>query len=121
MLTRHEFLRSLLMTSLGAGVLVACKSDGSSTGDDEPQPDAGPHTCSSAIVLIGANHGHTMTVPPDDLPSTAAKTYDIQGSALHGHSVTLSADDFEKLRTSNQVIVTSTSSEAHSHRITVTC
>jgi hypothetical protein len=130
MQTRHEFLRTLLMTGLGATVLGACGSD----GEPDPQPDAnsgsgvdaGPAdafmgTCATTSVSIGSNHGHEMTVEPADLDSTSAKMYEIRGSSDHPHRVTITPAQFATLKTEGTLMVTSTENSGHPHSIRVRC
>lgn len=149
MMTRHEFLRSLLGLGLGLGVgataLTACGTDtGTGNPDDDPPPDAnqsGPvdggnattdgqtpvdaapptGTCASASVVIGSNHGHTMTVAPADLTSTSSKTYDIRGTSDHPHTVTITPAQFATLRSTGTLTVTSSTDDDHPHTVLVTC
>lgn len=129
MQTRHEFLRTLLMTGLGATVLGACGSD----GEPDPQPDgntvgsdAGPAdafmgTCGTTSVAIGSNHGHEMTVEAADLDSTSPKMYAIQGEADHPHTVTITPAQFATLKSDGTLMVTSTTNSGHPHSIRVRC
>lgn len=129
MLNRHEFLRTILMTSVG-GALAACGSDGS----PEPMPDAGSGsgsdaapadafmgTCATNSVAIGSNHGHEMTVEPVDLESTSSKMYDITGGADHPHTVTITVAQFAMLKRDGSITISSTTNSGHSHSIRVRC
>jgi len=125
MTTRREVLFALGALAL----LPACG------GDDTPTPgtDAGRDTgtppvdlggggsCAAVTSRIDANHGHVLAVPAADIAAGTAQTYGIMGSSGHTHSVTLSATDFASLQSDGMVVVTSTTSSAHMHAITVTC
>ncbi|MEQ8302994.1 MAG: hypothetical protein RIB47_06355 [Cyclobacteriaceae bacterium] len=99
----------------GLYVLSGC----SSSEDVAPAPscvDKGAKPLS-----ISSNHGHTLSIPKEDVVSGTAKSYNIFGSATHGHSVTLEPADFAKLQNGEQVQVVSTNDNAHTHNITVVC
>jgi hypothetical protein len=150
MMTRHEFLWSLLGLGVGAATLAACGTDtgtGDPGGPDEPGPDGGvtptadagnpttpdagnpstpdagmpTNTCSSMNVSIGSNHGHSMTVAMADLNSTAPKSYAIRGSSSHPHTVTITPAQFATLKATGTLSVTSSTDNGHPHTITVTC
>jgi hypothetical protein len=62
-----------------------------------------------------------LAIPVADLSSTVDKTYDIQGSADHTHSVTFTAAQLAQLKAGTAVIVTSSTTLAHSHAINELC
>jgi len=72
-------------------------------------------------VVIGANHGHSLTVPKADVAAGAQKTYDIQGSGSHPHTVVVTAADFTQLQAGTQVKKQSSSDASHTHDVTITC
>lgn len=150
MMTRHEFLWSLLGLGVGAATLAACGTDtgtGDPGGPDDPMPDANttppvdgnpttvdanpgvppadaaptPTTCTTTSVQIGSNHGHSMTVAAADLESTAPKMYSIQGGASHPHTVTIMPAQFAMLKANGTLTVTSSTNSGHPHTILVTC
>jgi hypothetical protein len=124
MLSRHEFLRSVLMTSLG-GVLAACGTD--SSGEPDPTPDAGgtpdafAGTCATHMVIIGSNHGHRMTIAAADLESTSPVSYDITGTSNHPHTVTISPAQFATLKETGFLMVNSTTDDGHPHAVHIVC
>jgi hypothetical protein len=75
------------------------------------------------MEMIGSNHGHTLTVPPDHVTAGTERTYTFAGTAPHMHSVTVTAANFTALRGGGSVTVTSTSGgdPAHTHSVTITC
>ncbi len=125
MMTRHEFLRSMVGASVaGAGVaaLAGCGSDGSPPPPDAPRPiDSPPGACTSPNEVIGANHGHTLTVTLADLNAGMDMTYDITGGSAHSHDVTITAAQFAMIKAGMTVSVTSTSGGGHTHGVTITC
>jgi hypothetical protein len=125
MLTRQEFLRSILMTSLGGALVAACGTD---SGEPDPQPDAGGSadagpfmgTCGSTSVQIGSNHSHIMMIEAGDVEAATTKEYDITGGADHPHTVRITAAQFATLKETGTLMVTS-SNDGHSHSIRVRC
>lgn len=121
MMTRKEFLRSIAGACVGAAgvaALAACSDDG---GD--PTADAAQRSCTmnGTVATIGTNHGHTMTVPKEDVTAGADKTYQIQGSSGHPHSVAITAAMFTMLQNNTAVTATSSSDDGHTHSVTIVC
>ena len=97
---------------------------GGSAGTDAGASD-GPVTAACEIhdpvETIAANHGHVLTVTKADAAAGIEKTYDIMGTATHTHSVTITAPMFAMLESGATIMTTSTTTNAHSHGITVVC
>jgi hypothetical protein len=140
MITRIQFLRSLVGVSasvIGGVALLGCEDDDGSSITDAPaapgidapktidapmtQPDAPAATCTSATGAIGANHGHSIAVPPADIVAGVDKTYNIKGGSAHPHTVVVSAAMFTMLKAGMAIMVTSSSDAGHTHAVTVTC
>jgi|SRR5688572_24064910 len=135
MMTRSQFLSSLL--GLGAGALVVACSK--SEGEPEPTIDAPPSqpmidaptqpttdappamTCASTASTISANHGHTATVPGADVAAGVEKTYNIQGGSPHPHTIIVTAAMFTMLKAGQSVVVASSLDAGHTHNVTVSC
>jgi hypothetical protein len=113
--TRRQFLG----TAVVVGAAAACGGGG---GDDGSGPTK-DCLVNGTTATIGSNHGHTITVSMTDVMAAADKTYDIMGTSAHTHSVTVTAANFASLMNNpdGSVMVTSTSSNAHSHTITILC
>jgi hypothetical protein len=114
-ITRRQFLG----TAAVVGAAAACGGGG---GDD----GAGPMkdcVVNGTTATIGSNHGHTITVSMVDVMAGVDKTYDIMGTAAHTHSVTVTAANFASLVSNpdGSVMVNSTSSNAHTHTVTILC
>jgi predicted small lipoprotein YifL len=117
LMTRKEFLRSIAGAA-GVAALAACGDEG---GD--PAADAAQRSCTAngTTVEIGSNHGHTMTVPKEDVVAGSDKTYQIQGASGHPHSVMVTAAMFTMLQNNMTVTATSSTDASHNHTITITC
>lgn len=78
--------------------------------DDDPRL-----ACENAIgALIQNNHGHILTVHPDDVALGVDKVYSIKGNSTHDHSVALTAAQFAELRAGQTIQVSSTGG-THTH------
>jgi hypothetical protein len=122
MLTRKQFLRSALDISavaLGLSVLNACGNSSSGGGADAAS--AANCLANGTNVTIGANHGHVMMVSIADITAAADMTYHIMGTATHDHNVELTPANYATLAANNVVMVTSSTTENHSHPIMVAC
>lgn len=120
MMTRKQFLRSILGAGAGAigvAAIAACGDDGGGSSDA-----AGKNCLTNGTnASIGTNHGHTLTVSVADVTAGAEKTYDITGTSAHAHMVTISAAQFTMLKANTSIMVTSTSDGTHTHTVSVTC
>lgn len=122
MMTRKEFLRSIAGVGMGAAAVAGLAGCGGDDGGDPPA-DAAQKSCTAngTTAAIGANHGHTMTVPSADVVAGAEKTYQIQGSSGHPHTVVVTAAMFTMLQNNTMAMATSSTDAGHSHPITITC
>lgn len=114
-ITRKTFCGAL------AGSTVALLFQGCGGGGSDapaPAPAPGAAGCSDTIA---ANHGHTLVVATADLDSATDKVYDIQGAAVHSHSVTLTVAQLRALKAGTTVTVTSSTTAAHEHAVTILC
>jgi hypothetical protein len=135
MMTRSQFLSSLLGLGAGALVVACSKSDGEPepTVDAatqqpmpdapmQPMPDAPPAmVCSSTSATISGNHGHTATVPGADVAAGVEKSYNIQGGSMHPHTIIVTAAMFTMLKAGQSVVVASSTDAMHTHNVTVSC
>jgi hypothetical protein len=115
-MTRKAFCGALLS---GTVVLLVQGCGGGGSYSVGPGPMGLPVSgCSDAIA---ANHGHTLIVARTDLDSLVDKTYNIQGAATHNHTLTLTVAQLGMLRAGIAVTATTSTTELHSHAVTVTC
>lgn len=114
LITRKAFCGAL------AGSTVALLFQGCGGGGDSPAsaPAPGGAGCSDTIA---ANHGHTLVIATSDLDSATDKVYNIQGGATHDHSVTLTVAQLRALKAGTTVNVTSSTTFAHEHGVTILC
>jgi hypothetical protein len=118
MMTRKEFLRSIVGIGAGAvgvAALAGCGDDGGSA------IDAAPNNCTVPTTQIEGNHGHAITVSMADVDAGVAKTYDISGNGGHAHNVTVSATQFTQIKNGQTLNITSTTGSGHTHMVTVMC
>ena len=81
---------------------------------------------SCGATAITFNHGHTLSIPPEDLDSATFKTYSIMGVADHNHTITLLPVQLAQLKAGATVTVTSTPDsssiyQSHTHQVMVQC
>ena len=115
---RKEFCAGLL----GGGAalwLGGCGGGGSYSAPAPPPVPAA--TCGASGTAIAGNHGHALNLPSSDLGSTVDKTYSLQGAADHDHTLVLSAAQLQQLKPGATVVMTSSTTNAHSHVVTVSC
>ena len=106
--------RNFFEPALGTVMLLVLPGCGG--GGDSAQVD--PTACGAQFDF---NHGHVLVVPKADLDSPTPMTYDISGSAGHSHTVTFSLAQLATLKAGTSVTVTSTTTLAHQHVVTVSC
>jgi hypothetical protein len=114
-LSRREFTRESVLAML-AGVTITI----SGCGDDDSTPTS-PTTGGSgtnATGTVSANHGHTATVTAAQITAAGAVSLDIMGTATHPHTVSLTAAQVQQIGNRQQVVVTSTTNDAHQHTVT---
>ena len=112
-ITRKTFCGAL------AGSTVALLFQGcGGGGSDSSAPAPGAAGCSDTIA---ANHGHTLVIAKADLDSATDKVYDIQGAAVHSHTVTLTVAQLRALKAGATVNVTSSTTAAHEHAVSILC
>jgi hypothetical protein len=111
-LTRREFTRESLLAML-AGVVITIT--GCDDGPTSPTPGGGSGDFSGTI---SANHGHVATVTAAQITAAGQASLDIMGNATHPHTVTLTANQVQQIGGRQQVSVTSTTNDGHSHTVT---
>jgi len=118
-ITRKRFVET--MASGSVVLLFTSCGGGGYNGTPAAAPAPGPTATSCSPAQISGNHGHELVIPKSDLDSTTAMTYDIHGTADHTHSVTFSAAQLAQLKQGMTVTVTSTTTLAHNHDVSVSC
>lgn len=123
--------RKMFIKKTSAGILFAIPamsilscSSSDDGGDPDPNPNPTPvANCvkNGTMVSIGANHGHSLTVPKEDVSAGTAKTYTLTTGNGHTHEVTLSSDQFADLKANSSISAVSTNDGGHTHSVTVSC
>lgn len=113
-ISRREFTRESVLAML-AGVAITITG----CGDDDDDNPTGPTTSGNVNGTVSANHGHTATVTAVDITNgVAIAALDIRGAADHPHTVSLTAAQVTQIGNRQQVVVTSTTENAHQHTVT---
>jgi hypothetical protein len=76
-------------------------------------PDAVP----VVDVVIGGKDDHELVIGAPQMAAKVDVTFDIQGIAAHTHSITVTAADFQKLAAGQEVHMTSTVGDDHTHLV----
>ncbi len=124
-MNRKTFIKKtagVILVTLPAYSLLSCSNDDSANGDpglDPVQRDCAANGADA--IAISSNHGHTLTVPREDIEAGVEKEYSIRGGSGHSHSVRLTSTHFATLRQNNQVMVESSRDSLHRHDVTVAC
>lgn len=113
-ITRRQFLGTAVIGAAAA----ACGG-----GDDGGGGGSKDCVVNGTTATITSNHGHAITVSMADVMAGVDKTYDIMGTSAHTHSVTVTAANFASLMNSPtaSLMVTSTTTDAHMHAVTILC
>jgi len=111
-----------MLIAIPAYSLLGCSSSDDGGEDQIPDPDVNADCLDNGTaVAIGSNHGHSLTVSIADVQAGSSKTYSIQGTSDHDHMVSLSAANFNELKSSSSISVTSTNDDGHTHSVQVSC
>lgn len=122
-MNRKTFLKKTagaLILAAPAYLLLNCSSsDDSETNNNQGnEPNCIANGTNSNIE---GNHGHSLSVSVADVNAGVEKTYNITGSAGHSHEVTVTAANFSTLANNQQVVVSSTTENGHTHSVTISC
>jgi len=112
-LSRRQFSRESLLAML-AGVTITITGCGDDDNDSNP---TGP-TGTGVTGTVSANHGHEARVTDVQITTAGAVNLDIRGTADHPHTVALTAAQVVQIGNRQQVVVTSTTDNAHQHTVT---
>ncbi|WP_375324299.1 hypothetical protein [Flagellimonas sp. GZD32] len=116
-----------LLMGIPIATYLSCSSSDSSdnnNGNLDPNPNASEKDCASngaEALSISSNHGHTLVVSKEDIENGTERDYSIMGSSPHNHTVRLTSNHFNSLKSNDQIVVTSTTEDGHSHSVTVAC
>ena len=114
LLTRREFTVEWALAILAGATITI-----TGCGDDDDGPGTGPSGQGDEVGSISANHGHEITLRSAQISAGAAlMSVDIRGSATHPHSIDLTAAQVVAIGQNQQVSVTSTNNDAHTHTVT---
>ena len=124
LLSRRRFTRESVMALLSGVVITitGCGSDSSSptapsTGGGGGG-DAGGGDAGGVDGLVSANPGHIATVTDAQINTGNDVSLGIMGNADHSHTVNLTDAELTQIGNGEQVVVTTTTTQAHTHRVT---
>ena len=122
LLSRRQFTRESVLALLSGVVITVtgCGSDSSSPTTPSTGGDGGNGGGNAGGVdgTVSANHGHLATVTDAQVNAGNDVSLDIRGNADHSHTVNLTGAELTQIGNGQQVVVTSTNSQAHNHRVT---
>jgi hypothetical protein len=78
-----------------------------------------PELANVCQIEIGGKDDHEMSVTAADIAAKAERVFDIQGIAPHAHSIKITSADFERLIKGEQLVITSTAGDGHTHVVFV--
>jgi hypothetical protein len=76
-----------------------------------------PDAINVCEITIGGKDDHEFVINAADFAKKADRSYEIQGISTHSHSVTVTAADFARLARGEEVTLSSSPNEAHTHRV----
>lgn len=76
-----------------------------------------PESANVCAIEIGGKDDHELVVTAADVAARADRTYDIQGIAPHAHALRIAGADFERLARGEQIVLTSSAADEHTHRV----
>jgi hypothetical protein len=116
-ISRRVFTLEMAMSLLaGATITVAGCGDSNST-PSSPSPTPTP-SGSSVTGAVAANHGHEATITAAQITAANALALNIQGTATHPHTVSLTGAQVSQIGSRQQVSVTTSTDNAHTHMVT---
>jgi hypothetical protein len=116
LLTRREFTVESALAILSAATITinGCGSD-----DDNSNPTTNPTPQSSnRMGTVSANHGHVAEVTSAQITARNTISVNIMGQATHPHTIDLTGAQLTTISNNGQVVVTSTTDQAHNHIVT---
>ena len=115
---RREFtLQAVLAILSGVTITVTGCAAGTSP-DTGNSPSGTPDNSVDQHGSISDNHGHVAIITSAQLMAGNAVGLEILGTATHTHRVELSASDIQEIARGRSVFKDSSTTEAHSHRVT---
>ncbi|WP_299530482.1 hypothetical protein [Ulvibacterium sp.] len=116
---------TVFLLALSVVVLIACSNSDDESGNPDPDETLLSQCLENGgLGNISENHGHSLTIPKEDILAAEEKTYDIQGFSDHTHTITLTVQDFTALKDVNPSravdIYTSTEND-HRHSVIIVC
>jgi hypothetical protein len=116
--SRREFTAESVMALLAGVVITITGCSDSPSAPSSNGGGGGGGSTADVTGVVSANHGHIAVVTAAQITAAGGVSLDIMGQATHPHTVTLTATQVQQIGARQQVAVTSTTNEAHSHTVT---
>jgi hypothetical protein len=114
LLTRREFtVESALAILTAATITISGCGD-----DDDDNPTSNPTPATNRMGTVSANHGHVAEVTGAQITARNNVSVNIQGTAPHQHTIEVTGAQLTTIGNGGQVVVTSTTDNAHNHTVT---
>ncbi len=117
LLSRRQFTRESVLALL-SGVVITVTGCGSDSGSPTTPSTGGDGGNGGVDGTVSANHGHIATVTDAQVDAGNDVSLDIRGNADHTHTVNLTGAELTQIDNGEQVAVTTTNTQAHTHRVT---
>ncbi len=117
LLSRRQFTRESVLALLSGVVITVTGCGSDSSSPTTPSTGAGGDV-GGVNGTVSANHGHIATVTDAQINAGNDVSLDIRGNADHTHTVNLTGAEFTQIGNGEQVVVTTTNTQAHTHRVT---
>ena len=117
LLTRREFTVESALAILSAATITITGCGGDDNNNNSPTTNPTPQSA-DRMGVISANHGHVADVTSVQLTARNMITVNIMGQATHAHTIDLTGAQLTTIGNNGQVVVTSTTDQAHNHTVT---
>ena len=118
LLTRREFTVESAFAILSAATITitGCGGD-DNNNNNSPTTNPTPQS-TNRMGVISANHGHVAEVTSVQITARNMISVNIMGQATHPHTIELTGAQLTTIGNNGQVVVTSTTDQAHNHIVT---
>ncbi|PKL36240.1 MAG: hypothetical protein CVV44_18675 [Spirochaetae bacterium HGW-Spirochaetae-1] len=83
-----------------------------------PDVEKGGDCSQGLVITICSNHGHAIH---DDIMKKGPESYEIRGESDHSHAIFINGGFFRELEMNRGIQLVSSSTNGHTHRITINC
>jgi hypothetical protein len=117
LLTRREFTLESALAILSAATITISGCGGDDDNNNNPTTNPTPQS-TNRMGTVSANHGHVAEVTSAQITARNTITVNIMGQATHPHTIEVTGAQLTTISNNGQVVVTSTTDQAHNHTVT---